>query len=177
MKKYINIAEKYILDEDRIEFKEEIYKNNYDFYEKNILTEKTIENIFPANLPTDIDIFKNLPNSIYKNNTVRNFLNSLRKVLLNTYLENITFSKLVVSEVSNTGVVLDWIYNYFRIYFSFDTIEGNFYGYVSYNKERGYYENKFSSMFEKDFEEIAELSVEYVIKMLNRNEVNIIDAK
>ena len=32
-------------------------------------------------------------------------------------------------------------------------------------------------MFEKDFEEIAELSVEYVIKMLNRNEVNIIDAK
>ena len=105
MKKYINIAEKYILDEDRIEFKEEIYKNNYDFYEKNILTEKTIENIFPANLPTDIDIFKNLPNSIYKNNTVRNFLNSLRKVLLNTYLENITFSKLVVSEVSNTGVI------------------------------------------------------------------------
>ena len=41
--------------------------------------------------------------------------------------------------------MLDWIYNYFRVYFSFDTDEGNFYGIISSNPEAGSYSNDFKA--------------------------------
>lgn len=48
--------------------------------------------------------------------------------------------------------MLDWIYNYFRVYFSFDTDEGNFYGIISSNPEAGSYSNDFKAMDPKQYQ-------------------------
>ena len=62
--------------------------------------------------------------------------------------------------------MLDWIYNYFRVYFSFDTDEGNFYGIISSNPEEGSYSNDFKAMDPKQYQTLARAIVDYVVMMI-----------
>lgn len=122
---------------------------------------------FTPNLPYDLDVFDELPSYVYDYNDVKIFLNILRNVLLAQNLQDITLSKLYVSEHSASGVVLDWIYNYFRIYFSFDSKEGNFYGIISNNPEEGSFSNDFRKMDSGHYDILAKDIVDYVVKMIH----------
>ena len=123
--------------------------------------------VFTPNLSADANIFNELPEYVYENEDAKSFLNCLRNVLLTTDLNGITLSKLCVSEHTNSGLVLDWIYNYFRVYFSFDTDEGNFYGIISSNPEEGSYSNDFKTMDPKQYQTLARAIVDYVVMMIH----------
>lgn len=119
-----------------------------------------------TNLPSDVNIFSDLPDYVYQNTNALEFLNVLKKKLKDFASENITFSKLRVSEHSETNLVLDWIYNYFRVYYSFDSNDGNYYGIVVNNTEVGSFTNKFALMQSNKYEEIANYILDFVVKMI-----------
>lgn len=79
----------------------------------------------------DLDIFTDLPESVYKEKDVALFLDALRGVIAEENPQNVTLSKLIVTEKTDSGCTLDWIYNYFRLYFSFDKNDGDYFGFMS----------------------------------------------
>lgn len=59
----------------------------------------------------DLDIFTDLPESVYKEKDVALFLDALRGVIAEENPQNVTLSKLIVTEKTDSGCTLDWIYN------------------------------------------------------------------
>lgn len=119
-----------------------------------------------SSLDTDVDIFTEIPDDIYKNKDASLFLEALRQAIVEESPKNVTLSKLIVSEQTDTGCTLDWIYNYFRIYFSFDINEGDYFGFMSHNLVDGSYKNEFKPMKPIDFGGIARAMLDYVIMMI-----------
>ena len=117
-------------------------------------------------LSGDVDVFTELPVAIYKEKNVALFLNALRDAILEENPQNVTLSKLIVSEKTDTGCTLDWIYNYFRLYFSFDRVDGNYYGFMSHNTEEDSYKNEFRPMKPADFKDVAKAMLDYVLMMI-----------
>lgn len=116
----------------------------------------------------EIDIFSELPKSTFDNTHARKFLNELKRSLVNVEkadLAGITLSKLLVTENSEMTLVIEWIYNYFRVYFSFDKKEGDYYGEVANNPEEGKFINTFNKMDESDYSNVADEEVSFVIRM------------
>ncbi len=111
-------------------------------------------------LDSDIDIFVNLPKDIYSNKHVSGFLNALRVALSISKPKGVTLSKLVVSEKTKQCITLDWIYNYFRLYFSFDE-DGDYYGIIS--DVSGAFSNEFRPMKTQEYAEVAKSSLDYVV--------------
>lgn len=116
-------------------------------------------------LDSDIDIFANLPKEIYSNKHVSEFLNALRGALSISKPKEITLSKLIVSEKTNQCVTLDWIFNYFRLYFSFDE-DGDYYGIISNNDISGAFSNEFRPMKTQEYANVAKSSLDYVVMMV-----------
>ena len=119
-----------------------------------------------SSLDTDVDVFTEIPDDIYKNKDASLFLEALRQAIAEENPKNVTLSKLIVSEQTDTGCTLDWIYNYFRLYFSFDKNEGDYFGLMSHNLEDGSYKNEFKQMKPTDFGVIARAMLNYVIIMI-----------
>ncbi len=74
-------------------------------------------------LPAELDIFSELPQYVYENEDANLFLNALRKKIFQfdrTEFSGITLSKLSVTEHTSRTIILEWIYNYFRVFFGFD---------------------------------------------------------
>lgn len=130
--------------------------------------EKTIGSLdelsISASLPADIDIFSELPDYVYDNPDARKFVHALKKMLVEKRPDNVTLSKMRVSEHTESGVVIDWIYNYFRVYFSFDKEDGNFYG-ITKNSP-GSYSNQFELMKTDEFEDVARYILDVVIQLI-----------
>lgn len=119
-------------------------------------------------LNPEIDVFTALPTDIYKNDRTRAFLDELRKCLLSwdeEDLQGIILPKLRVTEYTETTIVLEWIFNYFRLYFSFDKKEGDFYGEIMSDIENGKFHNCFQKMEMKDYPYIAEAEIAYAVMM------------
>lgn len=53
-------------------------------------TGENIRKFFVTKLPTEIDIFEELPSYVYQNENAKHFLNVLRSVLNNKHLTGIT---------------------------------------------------------------------------------------
>lgn len=163
--RYINNGHYY--DTDLSDTYKMLYKKKYDFVKEEDTSIYSTSKTFSPSLPADVDIFTDLPNYVYKNEDAKEFLNILREALVNSDLDGVTLSKLCVSECTDSGIVLDWIYNYFRIFFSFDAKDGNFYGVISSNPEEGIYSNDFCLMKEKQYTSVAKRLVEYVVRMIH----------
>ena len=124
-------------------------------------------------LSPEIDIFAALPESVYGNDRVKVFLNEMRSCLLNwdkDELRGITLPKLRVTEFTDVTIVIEWIFNYFRLYFSFDQKEGDFYGEVMSDVENGKFHNEFRKMEIEEFPSIAEAEVAYAVMMAEGGE-------
>ena len=119
-------------------------------------------------IPSDLDIFSELPKSVYENSEVRDFLSSLRKNLIKnmSIFDGVTLNKLRVSESTNSMVVLEWIYNYFRYYYGFYKDDGDFYGYVINNPVAGDFTNYSKKMSRSEFDNISEKSLIEVVQMV-----------
>ncbi|WP_455524912.1 hypothetical protein [Holdemanella biformis] len=114
----------------------------------------------------DLDIFTDLPESVYKEKDVALFLDALRRVIAEENPQNVTLSKLIVTEKTDSGCTLDWIYNYFRLYFSFDKNDGDYFGFMSHDTEKELYKNEFKAMKPQDFKNVAKAMLDYVLVMI-----------
>ena len=114
----------------------------------------------------DLDIFTDLPESVYKEKDVALFLDALRAVIAEENPQNVTLSKLIVTEKTDSGCTLDWIYNYFRLYFSFDKNDGDYFGFMSHDTEKELYKNEFKAMKPQDFKNVAKAMLDYVLVMI-----------
>lgn len=124
-------------------------------------------------LSPEIDIFTGLPTSVYGNDRAKAFLNELRRCLLNwdqDELRGITLPKLRVTEFTEVTLVIEWIFSYFRLYFSFDQKEGDFYGEVMSDIENGKFHNEFRKMEMEEYPRIAEAEVAYAVMMAEGGE-------
>jgi hypothetical protein len=167
MKRKTIVNKGYYFNDFSHNMEKKIFKGTYDLGMSGNTVGGDVKVVFTPNLSADANIFNELPEYVYENEDAKSFLNCLRNVLLTTDLNGITLSKLCVSEHTNSGLVLDWIYNYFRVYFSFDTDEGNFYGIISSNPEEGSYSNDFKTMDPKQYQTLARAIVDYVVMMIH----------
>lgn len=128
-------------------------------------TTHTKDSKISSTLPTDLDVFSELPDSIFLNKRVLAFVNAFKESLHKFSAENITLSKLRISEQTDTTIVLDWIYNYFRVYFSFDN-DGDYYGFIINNTEEGEFTNRFMVMKPEQYEDVTQNVIGFVTKMI-----------
>ena len=118
---------------------------------------------YAANLNADVDIFSELPARIYNHEHINDFLNAFKNAIAKADIENTTLSKLVISEETDTNITLDWIYNYFRIYFSFDKNQGDHFGFISYDPNNGAFRNFLNVMKPEDFKTVVKTLLKVVV--------------
>lgn len=124
-------------------------------------------------LSPEVDIFSSLPMEIFANDHVKLFLEEMRRCILEwdkDDLSGIVFPKLQLTEFTDVTIVIEWIFNYFRLYFSFDEKEGDFYGEVMSDSENGKFHNDFRKMEVDEFPLVAEAEVAYAVLMAEGGE-------
>jgi hypothetical protein len=75
---------------------------------------------YHEHLQEELNIFSSLPHEIFKDERVKDFIENFKQVLEKIDLSEVTFPKLkaFISEDKSTSI--NWIFNYFRVYFSFE---------------------------------------------------------
>ncbi|MCD7771563.1 MAG: hypothetical protein LUH23_05705 [Oscillospiraceae bacterium] len=133
----------------------------------------TVNGLIPEyspSLPAELDIFCKLPRAVYENSEVGSFLSALKTVMIHAYrqskLENLILSKLIVSECSETEVVIDWVFNYFQMYFSFSKKDGNYWGMVMVNNEEGEFGNSVIKIRPEKLTEQANLILNTAVMLI-----------
>lgn len=116
-------------------------------------------------LSSDLDVFYDLPDEVFVNTKANYFLSVLRDVILATDLEDVTLSKLHVSEMTEESLMIEWIFNYFRTYFSFEKDNQDSYGMIENNPETQEFSNQFRPLKINEYEEVARSIVEYIVMM------------
>lgn len=116
-------------------------------------------------LSSDLDIFSELPKEVFLNTKAAFFLSALRNIILCTDLEGVTLSKLHVSEMTEESLMIEWIFNYFRTYFSFEKNNQDSYGMIENNPETQEFSNRFRSLKINEYEEVARSIVDYIVMM------------
>lgn len=120
-------------------------------------------------LPPEIDIFSELPCFVFENEHASVFLREMKRSLLEKSqgkLRGIALPKLLVSDHTENSIVLEWIFNYFRLYFSFDPEDGDYYGEVVNNSESEEFRSFSKRMVFEKFPEIAEAEIDSAITLL-----------
>lgn len=124
-------------------------------------------------LSPEVDIFTEIDAEVYENENVKCFLNELRRCLQEwdkEELSKVVLPKLIVTEHTPESIVLEWIFSYFRLYFSFDLTEGDYYGEVMGNLESEVFRNEFRKMKREDYPLVAEAEIAYAIMMSSGDE-------
>lgn len=153
-----------------------IIRNNYIENEKkqflknnNVSSEETSSGdnsiTYTRKLSLDTDVFSGLPEVVFENEKVDQFLNILKNVILTSDLEGVTLSKLHLSEYNETTISIEWIFNYFRAYFSFESDEEDSYGMIENNKENQEFSNYFRRLKPEEYEFVAKSVLDYIIMM------------
>lgn len=119
-------------------------------------------------LPAALDVFSDLPSFVYDNDHAKAFLECLRKHIIDynpMETEGIVLSKLQVSESTEKILIIEWIYNYFRFYYAFDKIDGDYRGVVMNDPDDDRFTNDVQKMKPQDYDALAEADLTYVIMM------------
>lgn len=119
-------------------------------------------------LPAALDVFSDLPGFVYDNDHAKAFLECLRKQIVDynpIEIEGIVLSKLQVSEATEKLLIIEWIYNYFRFYYAFDKIDGDYRGVVMNDPDDDKFTNDVQKMKPEDFDAFAEADLTYVVMM------------
>lgn len=130
------------------------------------------DNKYIQPLPSDLDIFENLSDDrLYSMPRAWRFLGELRASIASnaTRLKGIHYNKLSLEESSRPGeLMIDWIYNYFRAFYSFDDNEGDMYGLIVNNTETKQFVSEFKALNESEYDEVAAKSVSFITENLLR---------
>ena len=119
-----------------------------------------------------IDIFTEIPEQVYKNEHANLFLKVLRRHLQEINVDNadgLVLSKLHVSEDTESRIILEWIFNYFRFYYAFDNNDGDYHGLVINNPNKDSFTNEVIGMKTEDYSSFAQRDLQYAIRMIEGN--------
>ena len=120
---------------------------------------------YTRKLSLDTDIFSGLPKFVFENKKVDCFLNVLKNVIAMSNLEGLTLSKLHLSEYNEGTISIEWIFNYFRAYFTFESDDEDSYGMIENNRENQEFSNYFRKLKPEEYEIVAKSVLEYIILM------------
>ena len=121
-----------------------------------------------APLPVEKRIFDNIDVHSIKIPRVHEFIQAFTDQLRNTDTSEVTMNKMRLVE-SEEGYELEWIYSYFRVYFSFDANGDDTYGFVENNTESGSFQSFFHKMKEKEYPLIAKKCLDFAKNHINDN--------
>ena len=123
-------------------------------------------------LCVELDIFERLPNDIIKSKPrVSRFLDEMRTYMVDNSknLSDFHYNRLSIELSSNSDeLMIDWIYNYFRVFFSFDDNEGDMYGLIENNPQTKIFRSEFCPFNESNYDEVVAKSVKFVTENLIR---------
>lgn len=147
--------------------------NSYElttYINKTIVDNQTDSGVmdtqYHTSLPSDIDIFSNIPIADVEWPIVRTFFSLLRDKLLDYSITDKTLSKLVFTENTTDIKSFDWVFNYFRISISFSSSGDNSYCLIETNVEDRIFLSKCAEFKEQDIEQVTEEIVRYVINRI-----------
>lgn len=115
----------------------------------------------------DIDISADILQGI-KTQRVWDLIQNLIAALKMRGTQNLVFPKLEIAEKSDNFFEIDWIFNYFRVYFCFDSQNGDSYGMVEADYENKIFSTSFKPMLTSKYNEIADEVVDFVINRMQR---------
>lgn len=121
-----------------------------------------------APLPVEKRIFDDIDVHSIKIPRVLRFIQAFTNQLRNTETSEVTMSRMRLAE-SEDGYDLEWIYSYFRVYFSFEANGDDTYGFVENNTESGSFQSVFYKMKEEEYDLIVEKVLKFVINHINDN--------
>ncbi len=92
-----------------------------------------------ADISENIDIFTDLSPVVYENKDAKLVLDSLRHAIISarneSKLKDVFLHKLVTSERTETTLTIEWIFNKFRVFLSFDKGDDPYYGLIYVDTE------------------------------------------
>lgn len=163
MSRNISVNRKYSTSAEQEKKQCNVNKDNTKTIDET--TSGTFDISLQRKLPSDLDIFVDLPKEVFSNTKASFFLSVLRNVLLTTDLEGVTLSKLHVSEMTEDTLMIEWIFNYFRTYFSFEKDDQDSYGMIENNPETKSFSNQFRMLDVNEYEEVVRSIVDYIVIM------------
>ena len=132
----------------------------------------SVEQMYEVPLSVDLDIFENISDDrIQTMPRVSKFLSELRSSIVrnSNNFQGFHYNKLTLEEPTRPGeLMIDWIYNYFRAFFSFDDKEGDMYGLIVNNTETRVFKSEFEPLTESKYNEVAAKSVKFITENLLR---------
>lgn len=144
-------------------------KNEYKI--DNVSVESFDPKVFQVLSPA-IDIFSEIPEQVYKNERANLFLKVLRRHLQEIDVDNangLVLSKINVSEDTESRIILEWIFNYFRFYYAFDDYDGDYHGLVINNPNEDSFKNEVVGMKKEEYASFAQRDLQYAIRMIEGN--------
>lgn len=127
---------------------------------------------YESTLCVELDIFERLPSDIIRSKPrVSRFLDKMRTYMVDNakYLSDLHYNRLSIEQSSNSSeLMVDWIYNYFRVFFSFDDNEGDMYGLIENNPQTKMFRSEFLPFNESNYDEVVAKSVKFVTENLIR---------
>ena len=167
MKKQIAIKQGYYIDgQPKLAGKHFDYQYIEDD-DSQMTNNGTSDIAFYPNLPTDIDIFSELPKQILEVTEINAFFKILKRSIWSAGLQNVTLAKLRVSEFTEKAIMVDWIFNYFRVYFDFEMQGDSSYGMIENNPIRRSLSTCSYALSRDKYPEIADTVVKFVIQRIN----------
>lgn len=151
-------------------------KAEYAFDNMDVLEtetgERSYSSVFFTPLSSNLDIFDNLSDvRIESMPRVSHFLSELRLSIMRNLdnLKDIHFNKLSIEESTRPGeLMIDWIYNYFRAFYSFDDEEGDMFGLIVNNTEAKQFKSEFLPLIETEYDEVVAKSISFITENLRR---------
>lgn len=146
---------------------EKYYAPQYDF-DEDLLVPSTgsLMTSIGRDLPADIDIFSELPSEVFVLPEVGEMLSALKQVLSELPTDGVTLSKLRISEYTAESLVLDWIFNYFRVYFSFDFNGDDSFGMIANNPVEDSFFTSCKRIKESQYSTVASEVIAFVLDKL-----------
>lgn len=120
---------------------------------------------YTRKLLSDIDIFSSLPKSVFENKKVDHFMSILKNVIASADLDGVTLPKLHLSEYNEATISIEWIFNYFRVYFSFESDDEDSYGMIENNNENQGFSTCFRKLKPEEYELVAKSILDYIVMM------------
>lgn len=117
-------------------------------------------------LPIEKRVFVNLPEGLPQR--VTDFIDSFNRVMMQTETRGITFTKVISQRQEDGSVDMEWVENYFRVYFAFENNGDDTVGYVMNDTVREEFFSKFEKLRREDYAQIAKESIEFVIENKRR---------
>ena len=150
---------------DDIELDDYIISHVYSVNDNNKI--EAMVNI-EAPLPVEKRIFDDIDVHSIKIPRIHEFIQAFTNELRNTETSEITMSKMRLVETED-GNELEWIYSYFRIYFSFEADGDDTCGFVENNTESGSLRSSFDKMKQEEYSMIARKSIDFVKNLIKDN--------